>query len=69
MLGGAIDTVYLGAVPVKGRTEKMKLFSVASLVDEERLAEIRSRHSQDEVSLHMGRAARDERELRAEQVS
>ncbi len=69
MLGGAIDTVYLGAVPVKGKTEKMKLFSVASLFDEERLAEIRSRHSQDEVSLHMGRAARDERELRAEQVS
>lgn len=42
MLGGAIDTVYLGAVPVKGKTEKMKLYSVVSLFDEARLAEIRS---------------------------
>jgi adenylate cyclase len=42
MLGGAIDTIYLGAVPVKGKTEKMKIFSVPSLFDEERLAEIRA---------------------------
>jgi len=46
MLGGAIDTVYLGAVPVKGKTEKMKLFSVTSLFDEARLAEIRAEHPQ-----------------------
>lgn len=37
MLGGTIDTVYLGAVPVKGKTEKMKLFTVSSLLDEARL--------------------------------
>jgi adenylate cyclase len=42
MLGGAIDTVYLGAVPVKCKTEKMKLFSMTSLFDEDRLAEIRA---------------------------
>jgi adenylate cyclase len=41
MLGGQIDTVYLGAVPVKGKTEKMKLFTVTSLLDESRLAELR----------------------------
>jgi adenylate cyclase len=46
MLGGAIDTVYLGAVPVKGKTEKMKLFSVTSLFDEARLGEIRAEHPQ-----------------------
>jgi adenylate cyclase len=46
MLGGAIDTVYLGAVPVKGKTEKMKLFSVTSLFDETRLTEIRAEHPQ-----------------------
>jgi adenylate cyclase len=42
MLGGEIDTVYLGAVPVKGKTEKMKLFSMTSLFDEDRLAQIRA---------------------------
>ena len=40
MLGGQIDTVYLGAVPVKGKTEKMKLFTVASLLEESRVKEI-----------------------------
>ena len=29
MIGGAIDTVYLGAVPVRGKTEPMKLYTVA----------------------------------------
>ena len=48
MLKGAIDTVYLGAVPVKGKTEKMKLYSVPSLFDEERLAEIRAANPQEE---------------------
>jgi adenylate cyclase len=42
MLRGEIDTVYLGAVPVKGKTEKMKLYTVASLLDEARLAEVRA---------------------------
>jgi len=42
MLRGEIDTVYLGAVPVKGKTENMKLYTVVSLLDEERLAELRA---------------------------
>jgi hypothetical protein len=42
MLGGEIDTIYLGAVPVKGKTEKMKLFTVTSLLEESRVAEIRA---------------------------
>jgi adenylate cyclase len=40
MLKGVIDTVCLGAVPVKGKTERMKLFTVASLLDESRIAEL-----------------------------
>jgi adenylate cyclase len=35
MLGGKIDTYYLGAVPVRGKTEPMKLYTVASLVTDE----------------------------------
>jgi adenylate cyclase len=35
MAGGAIDTVYLGAVPVRGKTEPMKLYTVASLMTDE----------------------------------
>ncbi len=35
MLKGGIDTMYLGAVPVRGKTEPMKLYTVASLVTEE----------------------------------
>jgi adenylate cyclase len=46
MLGGDIDTLYLGAVPVKGKTEKMKLFSVRSLFDEERIEQILAEHPQ-----------------------
>jgi adenylate cyclase len=42
MLGGAIDTIYLGAVPVKGKTEKMKLFTVTSLLEDSRVAELRA---------------------------
>jgi adenylate cyclase len=42
MLGGQVDTIYLGAVPVKGKTEKMKLFTVTSLLDDARIAEIRA---------------------------
>jgi adenylate cyclase len=32
MIGGAIDTLYLGAVPVRGKTVPMKLYTVASLM-------------------------------------
>jgi adenylate cyclase len=56
MLGGVIDTVYLGAVPVKGKTEKMKIYSVPSLFDEGRLAEIRAmnlREDDSNASPHM----------------
>jgi len=35
MLEGAIDTVYLGAVPVRGKTEPMKLYTAASLLTDE----------------------------------
>ena len=41
MLGGAIDTIYLGSVPVKGKSEKMRLYTVTSLLDEERIASLR----------------------------
>jgi adenylate cyclase len=44
MLGGAVDTVYLGAVPVRGKTEPMKLFTVASLMT----PDIREVHHLDE---------------------
>jgi adenylate cyclase len=50
MLEGVIDTVYLGAVPVKGKTEKMKLFSITSLFDEARLAEIRAAEHQESTA-------------------
>jgi adenylate cyclase len=33
IIGGAIDTVYLGAVPVRGKSVPMKLYTAASLVD------------------------------------
>jgi adenylate cyclase len=46
MIGGAIDTIYLGAVPVKGKAEKMKLFTVSSLLDEARLAKLREQVTQ-----------------------
>jgi adenylate cyclase len=42
MLGGEIDTMYLGAVPVKGKSEKMKLFTVTSLLEESRIAELKA---------------------------
>ncbi|MDE3194930.1 MAG: adenylate/guanylate cyclase domain-containing protein [Acidobacteriota bacterium] len=46
MLGGQIDTIYLGAVPVKGKTEKMKLFTVTSLLEESRVREILAQEGQ-----------------------
>ncbi|HEX4276675.1 MAG TPA: adenylate/guanylate cyclase domain-containing protein [Bryobacteraceae bacterium] len=42
--GGEIDTVYLGAVPVRGKTEPMKLFTLKSLMTED----IRHAHNMDE---------------------
>ena len=44
MLGGGIDTVYLGSVPVRGKTEPMKLYTVESLMTED----IRKVHHLDE---------------------
>ena len=44
MAEGAIDTVYLGAVPVRGKTEPMKLFTATSLMT----ADIRKVHHLDE---------------------
>ena len=35
MAGGAIDAVYLGAVPVRGKTEPMKLYTAASLMTDD----------------------------------
>jgi adenylate cyclase len=35
MAGGSVDTFYLGAVPVRGKTEPMKLYTVTSLLNEE----------------------------------
>jgi adenylate cyclase len=42
MLRGEIDTICLGAVPVRGKTEKMKLFTVSSLLEPGRLSELMS---------------------------
>lgn len=44
MAGGAIDTVYLGEVPVRGKTEPMKLYTAASLMTDE----IRQAHHLEE---------------------
>lgn len=49
MLGGQIDTIYLGAVPVKGKTEKMKLFTVTSLLEESRVKEIMAQQAEQPV--------------------
>jgi adenylate cyclase len=35
MSGGAIDTVYLGSVPVRGKTEPMSLYTAASLMTDD----------------------------------
>ena len=35
IIGGAIDTLYLGAVPVRGKSVPMKLYTAASLVTDE----------------------------------
>jgi adenylate cyclase len=42
MLRGEIDTIYLGSAPVKGKTERMKLYTVTSLLDDARIAELRA---------------------------
>ena len=36
MSGGQIDTTYIGEVPVRGKTEPMKLYTVTKLIAEER---------------------------------
>ncbi len=35
MAGGAIDTMYLGSVPVRGKTEPMRLYTAASLMTDD----------------------------------
>jgi adenylate cyclase len=45
ILGGAIDTVYLGAVPVRGKTEPMKLYTATSLVTEKSAQSIESKEA------------------------
>jgi len=42
MLRGEIDTICLGAVPVRGKTEKMKLFTVTALLEPSRVSELMS---------------------------
>jgi len=49
ILGGQIDTIYLGAVPVKGKTEKMKLFTVTSLLEESRVQELMAQQAEQPV--------------------
>ena len=44
MAGGEIDAVYLGAVPVRGKTEPMKLYTAASLMTDD----IRHAHHMEE---------------------
>jgi adenylate cyclase len=41
MLHGEVDTIYLGAVPVKGKSTDMKIYTVTSLLDAERIAHLR----------------------------
>ena len=53
MTGPGIDTFYLGAVPVRGKTEPMKIHTIRSLVSEDTLAhlsdEARAYHEREEA--------------------
>jgi adenylate cyclase len=51
--GGDIDTVYLGAVPVRGKTEPMKLFTLTALMTDD----IRHVHNLDEHNQPVGESA------------
>jgi adenylate cyclase len=51
--GGDIDTVYLGAVPVRGKTEPMKLYTLTSLMTDD----IRHAHNMDESNQMVGESA------------
>lgn len=50
MAGGDIDTVYLGAVPVRGKTEPMKLYTLTTLMTDD----IRHVHNLDEKNQPVG---------------
>jgi len=52
MTGPGIDTFYLGAVPVRGKTEPMKIHTIRSLVSEDTLA-----HLSDEARAYHEREA------------
>jgi len=51
--GGNIDTVYLGAVPVRGKTEPMKLYTLTELMTDD----IRHVHNLDEKNQPIGESA------------
>jgi len=52
MLHGEIDTIYMGAVPVKGKTDLMKLYSVTSLLDAERIADLNEKYPEMQAKNH-----------------
>jgi adenylate cyclase len=45
MLGGSIDTIYLGAVPVRGKSVPMKLYTAASLMIEKPAQSVESKEA------------------------
>ena len=49
MLYGQIDTIYVGAVPVKGKTDLMKIFSSPGLFDEQRNAELNAQYPEQQA--------------------
>jgi adenylate cyclase len=61
MAGKGIDTFYLGAVPVRGRTEPMKIYTIRSLVTDETLAhmtpEARAVHEKEKDLVAAGTAS------------
>ncbi len=61
MAGKGIDTYYLGAVPVRGRTEPMKIYTMRSLVTDEIIAhmtpEARAVHEKQKDLVPVGTAS------------
>lgn len=49
MLHGQIDTIYVGAVPVKGKTDLMKIYSSPSLFDDARNAELNAKYPEQQA--------------------
>ncbi|HXJ42837.1 MAG TPA: adenylate/guanylate cyclase domain-containing protein [Bryobacteraceae bacterium] len=44
MLHGEFDTIYMGGVPVKGKTTLMDTYTVTALLDDARIAELRAKY-------------------------